>query len=395
MSAVLLSLLFLGSLPQSPADPPVRPNHIDQHGNFDPEFVRLARDRFTATAGLLARVEHSDDPAERAAVYLVLGFTKDPQSIPWLEARLAGADRQLILEYWLSQWRTPPLQPDCLQAAQWLTERDTWARFFVNLCRTAPTARTRVLEVICAYFHDPATRTALLELARDKDLSPEDVLLSQGYLLTHGQEVDGPRLGLATATLALTRPDWLRWEIQGYQILHESMVPALILAMGDNAPAAAGPTLEGILRRITLQRGVTGRTQWQGWYRANSATTRRTWVTAVASELAAAGADPNAVRPVLLALPGERKEWPDRADAALVDIVRPLAAIPTLRPTLAEWIPYAYTPACHEQFAALAREVLAGDQAGIPAMLVNALHALFDAPRGSWDEYVTRLNSRV
>ena len=75
---------------------------VDMHGNAHGALRQLEVLRFKGTAAVQAGIDRMESDSQRAAqvraLYGVLGFVKDPASIPWLEKKLRSTRRQSVYD---------------------------------------------------------------------------------------------------------------------------------------------------------------------------------------------------------------------------------------------------------------------------------------------------------
>ncbi|HZR03538.1 MAG TPA: hypothetical protein VFA81_10240 [Burkholderiales bacterium] len=209
---------------------------IDMHGNAQGPLLQLEVLRFKATAAVQAGIDRTESDPQRAslvrALYKVLGFVKDPASIPWLEKKLRSPQRQSIYDNYMWHWQDGIGfgfgNNEGFGGWPWLKGRDQWIAFFIAAHNIEPSPDRRVgLMNILKGFDDPAAMQ-FFRAQRETAQDPREILLIEAYLHQHDVQVDGARI--ATAVNALKGNPANRDLLVGTAdaLRHEAFVPYLI-----------------------------------------------------------------------------------------------------------------------------------------------------------------------
>jgi hypothetical protein len=377
---------------------------FDMHGNAHGSLLRLMALRFDATAaveGGIDRLKRNPQKARLvAALYRVLGFVKDPASVPWLEAQLHSPQRQLVYDDYMGNWQ------DGIGYGfgnnrgfggwRWLTGRDRWIAFFIASHNTAPSADRRVeLMNILKGFDDPPAMQFFLanrKIARD----PREILLIEAYLHQHDMPVDGKRIASAIRTLSHgTRNRYLLIGTAD-ALRHEAFVPYLISTLGvpEGNVAPRDQLSQDVLEDITFELDIQDRTGWNAWYSKHRGESRDQWVQAAVDSF----------RKRLARDPKGAKQW--FAEKALYrwndTIVLPLIRSELLpraefHSGIAGWINMTYTEFYRPQLKPVA-DVLARHPEQLEDWARELLmeHGFVPLPKPeTWEDYVQWSNRRM
>lgn len=381
----------------------------DMHGNADNGLQRLMVLRFQATSVVQAAIDRMQgNPKQRelvAALYRVLGFVKDPASVPWLEIKLRGSERQTIHDRYMQQWHDGIGigfgNNQGFGGWQWLTGRDQWIAFFVDAYASERNSDRRVeLINILKGFDDPlamhffvARRTMV---SAPKQFDPRETLLSEAYLYQHDVPVDEKRI--VSAVKALAGDSRNRELLIGTAdaLRHEAFVPYLISTL-DVAEEGVFPAYfpsRRILENITFELDITSNKDWNLWYSKHLGESRKQWLqSAIESFKARLARDPTGAR-----------QWFARKASYSWNEIAVLALIRTellpraeFHSEIAGWINMTYSEFYRARLKPVADELLRH-----PEQLEDWARRLLagrrldpSSPPITWEVYVRRSNQRM
>lgn len=377
---------------------------FDMHGNANGKLRRLMVLRFNATTAVEAGIDRMERNARQAklvaALYRLLGFVKDPASVPWLEKKLRSPERQSVYEFYMWKWQ------DGIGFGfgnnvgfggwPWLTGRERWIAFFIDThdSEKSPDRRVELMNVLKGFDDPPAMQ---FFLARRKTVTdPREILLVEAYLHQHDLPIDGKRIASAVNVLAhdsrnrdllLGTADALR---------HKAFVPYLIstLDVAEESVSPAHYLSQDVLEDITFQLDIEDRKGWSVWYSEHRQESREQWVQSAIDSF----------RKQLARDPAGAKLWfAKKASYRWNDIVvlpwirSDLLPRPEFRSEIAGWINMTYTEFNRTRLKPL------GDQlARHPEQLEDWARGLLmergflPLPRSvKWEEYVQMSNMRV
>lgn len=262
--------------------------YYDLHGNANQSFQALMVGRFEFTTNICGELDFADAkslPGYVASLYDVLATVKDPNSIPWLERRLAGSRRDEVFAHWLPHWRTY-LRGAGTEEEKWLTGRERWAAFFLKWAKseTKPERRTAVLRTMQGWLNDHQTLEFFTQLEADSKTGDEDLLTAQLFLQQQGRNLDAGKL--REAIKRLRNSEHGRKILLEYadEMKHEAFVPWLLETVEENPEEDSG-NAQWILEAITFRRDVQGRVAWQKWAGAHGKEGRKVWMEKASSLL--------------------------------------------------------------------------------------------------------------
>lgn len=334
---------------------------FDYHGNDHALIQRLTVLRFHATADVQNAIDrHENDESRKALVeglYGVLGFVKDPDSIPWLEAKLASNQRPAIYEHYLWHWHSEIGMTygysEGAESWPWLTGRDRWIDFFIDLYATEPSKeRRREHMAVLLQFGDPTAKAFFLAERRAPP-EPGIALLVETYF--HQNGVAGDAATIAAAIDALSPDERNHGLLIGTaeRLRHEAFVPFLLGGLGYSEFLPSAAENRDVLRNTTYAVDVVGPDGWRAWYAEHKGQTRQAWVEEALQ----------AFEERLIQDPCGAKQVFAKAIYAWND----LAALPLVRDVLlrhedfhsgiAGWINLTYTPFNRAQLAPIAEVV--------------------------------------
>jgi hypothetical protein len=336
----------------------------DYHGNANNRLQCLMVLRFSATDAITTAIDQLEsDPKHEAltqALYRVLGFVKDPASIPWLRTKLASPRRAQVLDHWLYEWQSFVGigfgNNEGFGNWPWLTGREHWIALMKEIHAESEDAVSRLIVLnVLKGFDDHDVRAYFREVSA-ADRSSDEWLLAHAYLVQHGDRPDTRRIEWAISALAgdpvhrdllLGTADALR---------HEAFVPYLIdtwdVARPNVMPASYDSRI--MLEKVTYAVGPDSAQAWRTWFEAHGNRTRDDWVNeALASFRALRERDAAAAR---IAFDQLTYRW---NDAAALPLIRELLDDPAYHSRLAGWLNMTYTPHLREQLTPIANVLTA------------------------------------
>lgn len=370
-------------------------SYFDYHGNANAELQRLQVLRFDATATIMSSIDQMQgDPARAqlvAALYRVLGFSKDPMSTGWLEAKLRSPQHDRIHEQYMVWWHDGIGygfgNNQGFGGWPWLTGRERWVTFFItaHAIEADPDRRVELMNVLKGF--DEAAAMQFFLAQRTSTTDPREVLLVEAYLHQHDLPADGGRISAAIDALRAD-PDTRQLLIGTADALqHEAVVPYLLSVQFD-------PQADAVLKNTTFELDVEGEPDWRAWYARHRSGTRRQWVDAAI----------NAFRQRLNNDPAEALDWfSSKAsyrwnDVAALGLVREeLLPRREFASAIAGWINMSYSEFRRPAFIAIANE-LARHPQDLEDWARNLLierRLLAPTRPPSWEEYVRRSNMRL
>lgn len=253
---------------------------FDMHGNANDDIQRLMVLRFGATDEVVQGIDRMDGEASlasaRSALFGVLGFVKDPDSIGWLRALLRSNPESFYSDY-LPAWKG---RRDGYGSWAWLTGRDRWISFWFEAFQEEPSPERRVelLWVLCQF--DDAKIVSFFAERRAQAKDPREVLIVESYLSAHGMRANDARVGWAVDALRRVskNTDFLI-SIAG-RFRHEAFVPFLVGVSDKTEPNSYPPyhAAERDLQSITFECALHGKAAWQRWYVDHGKEDRTTWM---------------------------------------------------------------------------------------------------------------------
>jgi|GEM_PF-5402480 len=275
----------------------------DMHGNVDKDLQRLMALRFQATTVVQAAIDRMQANPKRAklvaALYRVLGFVKDPESVRWLGTKLHGSERQIIHDTYMLQWHEVFGigfgNDEGFGGWQWLSGREQWITFFIEAYASEPNSSRRLeLMNVLKGFDDPLAMQFFLTrrkaVSNPKEVDPKEVddkhvdareaLLVEAYLYQHDVPVDEKRI--LSAINALIDDARNRALLIGTAdaLRHQAFVPYLISTL-DSAEAGVFPAYfpsRSVLKKITFELDIETNVDWSSWYLQHQRESRKQWL---------------------------------------------------------------------------------------------------------------------
>lgn len=367
---------------------------FDMHGNANQDLQSLMVLRFGATNDVMHDIDRikgdSHHASLRAALFGVLGFVKDPASIEWLREKRRSDTDSFYRDY-LPQWR---VRLDGFGGWQWLTGRDRWIAFWLEVLQqeSSPDRRVDLLSVLGQF--DDASVLSFFRARRIAATDPKEVLLVESYLDAHAWPANGDRVVWAVGALrgSPKNNDFLISIAAGLR--HEAFVPFLV-GVSDKAESNAFPpyyTAERGLQTITFQCNLHGKAAWQVWYAAHDREGRAGWM----------GSAVDAFRTELAQSPKEAARhfqklaycWNEISMLAFVEGT--LAPHAEFHSAIAAWINLTYSDFYRERLRPLAERIGAGGHLEDWARLLLQERGYVSGRRNDiWVEAVERANSRI
>ncbi len=270
----------------------------DMHGNADKGLQRLMALRFQATTDVQAAIDRMQKKPERAklvaALYRVLGFVKDPASVPWLEVKLRGSERQTIHEAYMPHWQDEFSigfgNNEGFGGWTWLTGRERWITFFIDAYTSEPNSDRRLeLMNVVKGFDDPAamqfflTQRKALTNSKEVDADPvnaREVLLVEAYLYQHDVPIEEKRM--VSAINALVADPRNRKLLIGTAaaLRNKAFVPYLISTLDVAEEYISNPYFPSSdgLKYITFELDIETSADWKSWYLLHQGESRKLWL---------------------------------------------------------------------------------------------------------------------
>lgn len=371
--------------------------HYDMHGNADPTIQGLMRLRFEATGAIcdeLDRTNRDEFPRHVAALYHVLGFVKDPNSIPWLDKKFEEGLAAELFELWLPRWRQPSfLRGPGHEYIKWIESSGRWSAFFRSRLKAEDQVdrRLAILYAMQGWLHDADTLSFFVDLEKAPKVSGEELLIAQTYLHQHGRPLDAGRLTQAITELQAA-PDgkWLLLEFAD-ELRHPLFVPWLVSIVGPKSDNSVG-NAQWVLEEITFRRDVAGREAWTKWYEQHRGETREEWAAQAVDEFLR-----------LLSDDVERaKAFLDRAvyrwkDPLLLPHMERLLKHKVIHNDLVGWINLTYRPYWRERLQPIAERIIRESSENLESWANGLLKELdfLDSGKDTWAEHVRRTNMRI
>ena len=365
-------------------------SYYDMHGNGCEEIRLLMKAQFTATSRLCDEIDDLRGAKEidlTEAFYDILGFVKDPTSIPWLESHLGKAEESFVYKSWLPRWRSI-LDWDVSPATKkWLTGAGPWAAFFRRwvLRPDAAGHRRALLRVMVDWFHDPATVDLFAALEGMSGTEGEDLLQVQLYLQRHGRPIDLKRLQKTITDLDQSPGGAPILTDYAGKMRNEEFVSWLIVHAEDKEAQEA-------LQSITFVWNLSGEGPWKAWMNAHGNEGRIAWLNAAVREFESDLSKDEFAAAATLGRAIYR--WDD---LLLLPAMTRWATRPALGDEILGWIHLSYEPPYRERLRRLASEVLRTSphaKEGLGGDLLRRLGFLDDS-EDTWDRFVDYSNRRI
>lgn len=351
----------------------------------------LAKARWTATNAITAEMDSQlgQDTQFIRALYLVLGITKDPTTIEWIENRLQNSptDRRLIYRFWLARWRDSGFGEYCARkylAYKWIKRDDVdrWRPLFIRLADKATTHEERMaaLRAMAASFHDEKATEYFSGL--EASSKEDEFWLVEKYLHDHGRPLNALRL--REQIEALMKSPGGQDDISVYSCLlrHETFVPALIDMLD-------GKSRQDALRSLRLITHVTDlqtKQDWDGWWKLHSTETHEEWVRCAAKQLdVLVSTDPASAASSLI----DADYW---SEPGALPFIRRWVKVGAMRHAVAYWLITSYSEHYRQEFVAVAEELLRSGTSGLnedDKLLLEELD-LYPGQSRTWESWWQR-----
>jgi len=263
---------------------------LDPHGDGRGKLLRLMILRFDATAAVQAGIDRNEHNPRRkvlvASLYRVLGFVKDPATIPWLEAKLRSPHRQFVYDNYMWKWeRNIGIgegfgNDEGFGGWRWLTGSQRWITFFIDVFdRERSTDRRIELMNVLKGFDGPLAMQFFSE-HRLTATNPGEVLLIEAYRAQHDLPVDDERIAKAIRSLS-SDPDY-RDLLLGTAdaIRSKAFIPYLVdtyhVALKNITPAIYES--KEVLQDITFVYDIDDPKGWLTWYGKHRNESRDLWM---------------------------------------------------------------------------------------------------------------------
>jgi len=376
---------------------------FDVHGNACPAVQDLMIARFDATTAIEEEIEKSIDGTNKeyvGALFAVLGFTKDPASIAWLEKVWKRPSYQNGLKSWLNGWDISGFYGASEEQRQWLIGEREWRAFFAERFESEKDSKVRfeILRTLTGWFGDTEMDRLAEKINENPSSGSKERLLSSLYLYERMGPYDKKALRAAIGSLGSSEQGLLAKV--AYQFHDEAFIPILldfVREPGKAIPSSALvlrdliPDPELILEGITFELDIHGYQQWKTWFDRHGGEGKTTWRTRAETAFLETAKKNIAVARKLLKNAVYR--W---RDPCFYDFFDGLARHKEFANEVIGWINLSYHPSRREKWQRLAKKVI---DYGYPLdewatnLLIHNLHFL-PGYNKSWMTFVRQSNMR-